>query len=123
MADEQLQRALNQHLIAKIDATKDAAVDGLRDPIDFESLQAKFGNRFVLWFVEADARTRFERMKEKGRYETREEFLDADRQTTELKIDSLNSSAAETLSGIETEEELASKLQGIIGEFRQKVVA
>lgn len=123
MADGQLQRDLNQRLIAQIDATKDAAVDGLRDPIDLESLRAEFGNRFALLFVETDPRERFERVKRNGRYETYEEFLEADRQPTELKIDDLRSSATGTLSGTQTEEELTSRLRSLINELRQRILA
>lgn len=115
------QRQLNVRLIKHIQSSKDAAVDGLRHPIDFESLRNAFGNRFFLLYVEADSKARFERMRELRRFEKYEKFLEDDTQPTELHIDQLESFAAETISGVQIEAELLSRLRSLTGEFRQRI--
>src|ERR1035437_3843774 len=58
------QRELNRRLIAQIDPKRDCAVDGLRHPIDFESLQNAFSSRFSLVYVDTPSEVRFERGSE-----------------------------------------------------------
>jgi dephospho-CoA kinase len=115
------QQQLNLRLIRHIGSGRNAAVDGLRHPIDFDSLQNAFGKRFFLLFVETDSRTRFERMQLKKRFETYDEFLAADTRPTELNIDRLLPFAAETVSGAQTEADLLYKLHSLIDEFRQRI--
>jgi dephospho-CoA kinase len=51
--DGEGQVELNRQLIEQIDPTRDATVDGLRHPVDHESLRAMFGARYFLIFVDA----------------------------------------------------------------------
>jgi hypothetical protein len=50
------QHELNRRLISKIDRNRECAVDGLRHPLDFQSLSAEFGTRFALLFVDTPIR-------------------------------------------------------------------
>src|SRR5690348_3545010 len=53
---------LNRRLLAKIDR-RDWVVDGLRHPIDYESLRNKFRAEFSLIFVQTSSNTRFSRLQ------------------------------------------------------------
>ena len=77
---------LNARLIAQLDRSRSAAIDGLRHPIDFHSLAYAFGASFELVFIEAPAGTRFKR---KPRFSTFDAFLAADTMPVEAHIDEL----------------------------------
>jgi hypothetical protein len=102
-----LQEELNRRLIAGLDPSRSAVIDGLRHPIDFASLSCAFGDSFRLLFLDATADTRFKR---KPRFSTYEEFLAADSQPVESHIDTLKPSAAKIVSNDETLERLCSRL-------------
>jgi dephospho-CoA kinase len=57
------QRELNSRLIAGLDRSRNAAIDGLRHRIDFESLSSTFQASFTMIFLEARAAVRFERLR------------------------------------------------------------
>jgi dephospho-CoA kinase len=115
------QKQLNQRLVGRIDSARDAVVDGLRHPIDFESLRARFGLRFFLVFVDTPAEIRYERLRK--RFDTYASFRDADLRTVESNIDSLRADAATVLPGTMATNELTGSLQRLVGEFRQRIVA
>src|ERR1017187_10149226 len=81
------QAELNRQLIERIDPPRDTAVDGLRHPVDHESLLAAFGARYFLIFVDAPPATRFERSRD--RFDAYEAFLQADTRPVESNIDTL----------------------------------
>lgn len=88
-----MQAELNRRLISQILPGKDVAVDGLRHPLDYETLNERFSTSFHLVFIDSPAQLRFERLKRKGKYADFGSFQSADSHSVELQIDSLRSKA------------------------------
>jgi dephospho-CoA kinase len=110
------QLELNSRLIAELDPARNAAIDGLRHPIDFESLMTAFGSAFYLVFLEADAESRFERTR--TRFQSFTEFQAADMHPVESLIDALKPQAALTISNDESKESFFRKLDSWIPALR-----
>ncbi len=106
---------LNARLIAGLDRSRSAAIDGLRHTIDFYSLSYAFGPSFYLVFLDATAETRFRR---KPRFSTYNAFLAADSQPVEARIDSLKPLAAAIFPNEATLESLYRRLDGWLGSCR-----
>jgi len=115
------QLELNRRLIARIEPRRDVVVDGLRHRVDHESLQAEFGDRFSLIFVDTPEEVRFRRLVD--RFQSREEFLEADSRPVESHIDSLRSFASVILSGALAPERTMGSLDSLILDLRAKRVA
>ena len=73
-----LQAELNLRLIEQIMPDVDVAVDGLRHPLDYESLRNSFLSSFNLLYIDSPPKERFERLNRLGRYA---DFGSFDRQT------------------------------------------
>ena len=101
---------LNARLIAGLNRSQSAAIDGLRHHIDFHSLSYAFGASFRLVFLEAAAEARFERKR--SRFSSYEAFLAADSHPVEAQIDSLKPLAAATIPTEESLESLYRRLDG-----------
>jgi dephospho-CoA kinase len=82
-----LQAELNARVIAVIDRSKSAAIDGLRHVVDFQSLGSTFGESFEMIFLEARPEHRFERLH--ARFSTAAAFHAADAHPVEAHIDDL----------------------------------
>jgi len=82
-----MQRELNVRLIARLNRTQGAAIDGLRHPIDFESLSSRLGESFHLIFLETAPEWRFERLRQ--RFSTYKAFQLAELQPVEAFIEDL----------------------------------
>jgi len=106
---------LNARLIARLDRSKSAAIDGLRHPIDFHCLSYVFGASFGLVFLDAVAGTRFKR---KPRFSTYDEFQAADSQPVEANIGSLRPLATATLPTEGSAEDLHHRLDAWLKGFR-----
>jgi dephospho-CoA kinase len=91
------QRELNSKLIQRVDRDRECVIDGLRHPIDFESLNSEFSSCFYLFFVDTPAEIRFERLRQ--RYTTRELFIEADSHAVESNIGRLVPLANLVLNG------------------------
>jgi dephospho-CoA kinase len=91
-----LQAELNTRLIAGIDRSRSAAIDGVRHRMDFDSLSSSFGAPFRLIFLEASQQRRFDRVQD--RFESFAEFQTADSHPVESHIDSLKPLARLTIS-------------------------
>lgn len=90
------QGELNRRLIAGIDSSRSAAIDGLRHPIDFESLSSAFGASFRLVFLEAPLERRFKRLQPHAT--TFAEFQAVDSHPVEAHIDALKPLASLTIA-------------------------
>jgi dephospho-CoA kinase len=110
------QRELNRRLIDQINRKQDCAVDGLRHPIDYESLRTAFSSRFSLIYVDTPSEVRFQRLR--GRYGSYQDFLAADSHPVESKIGLLKPLASAVLSGELPIEQLKVKIEEIVGELR-----
>jgi hypothetical protein len=102
------QAELNARLIAGIDRSRSAAIDGVRHPIDFDSLSSSLGTSFSMIFLEANPEPRFERVR--NRFESFAEFLTADSHPVESHIDSLKPLARLTISTEHSLESLYNQL-------------
>lgn len=89
-----LQGELNRRLIAQMESDRDVAVNGLRHPLDFESLRSAFGSAFHLLFLDSPQRLRWERKNVKAKYRSFEAFQRADSHPVEQQIESLRLKAA-----------------------------
>ena len=103
---------LNSRLMAGLDRSQSAAIDGLRHPIDFDSLSSNFGASFRMIFLEARQEGRFERLR--SRFPTLAAFQAAESQPVEAHIDSLRPLAGETISNDESLESLYQQLDAWI---------
>ena len=90
------QAELNACLIAELNPSHSAVIDGLRHPIDFDSLSKSFGSSFRMIFLEAGREARFERLR--TRFSSIESFQVAEAQPIEAHIDSLRSRANTIIS-------------------------
>jgi dephospho-CoA kinase len=88
------QAELNRRLIEKIRPSADVAVDGLRHPIDFESLRNCFQSSFHLLYIESPLKARWEHLNGHGRYVDFASFEAADSHLVEQQIESLHANAA-----------------------------
>src|SRR5208282_1070810 len=69
-----MQAELNRRLIARISPDGDVAVDGLRHPLDYETLSSSFSESFRLLYIDSPTNLRFERLNQKGKYAELESF-------------------------------------------------
>lgn len=91
---------LNERLIARLDRSRSAAIDGLRHTIDFDSLSNVFGASFRLIFLEVRQEVRFERLR--SRFSGYEAFQAAESAPVEAHIDGLKAIANTTISNEES---------------------
>ncbi len=110
------QRELNRRLIGTIDPNADCVVDGLRHPIDYESLRDEYSERFSMIFVETPSEVRFERLR--GRFESYQTFEAADSHPVESKIELLKPFAATVLPGELPIEQLEPGIGKFVEELR-----
>lgn len=110
-----LQSELNARLIAALDRSRSAAIDGLRHMTDFHSLASSFGSSFGMIFLEAGEEHRFARLGR--RFETLAAFRTADSYPVEAHIDSLRPLASLTISNEQSLESLYQQLDAWIIEF------
>jgi dephospho-CoA kinase len=116
-----MQVELNTRLIAKIPAQSDCAVDGLRHPIDFDSLSTGFPSRFRLLFIDSPQEERWRRLR--TRYPKLEDFKQADSHPVEQQIESLRSRAFKVLPNDSSLQDLYSRVGGLLEQMRQGGIA
>src|SRR6267142_4687882 len=88
-----LQPELNRRLIPQILPGLDAAVDGLRHPMDQESLSDEFSHSFRLIYIECGVEQRWRHVSGKGSYANRDVLIAADSDPVERQIESLKTGA------------------------------
>jgi dephospho-CoA kinase len=112
------QSELNSRLIAQIKPDIDVAVDGLRHPIDFDSLKDFSPESFRLVYIETPSKLRWEHLKGHSRYADFASFQAADSHPVEQRIEALRTIAARVLRNESTLETFRSELDAAIREFR-----
>jgi dephospho-CoA kinase len=110
------QRELNRRLIGQIQHGRDCVVDGLRHPIDFESLKNGFASRFFLIYIDTPAEIRFQRLRE--RYKSYADFVAADSHPVESNIELIVSLASAVLPGTLPMQEIDAEMHGLVESFR-----
>ena len=83
------QSELNRRLIAQITPDTNVAVDGLRHPLDCETLSNSFSDSFHLLYIDSPAEDRWERLRINGRYSNYGLFQGAETHPVEQQIDLL----------------------------------
>src|SRR5215831_11276808 len=111
-----LQKELNNRLIARIEKGVSAVVDGLRHPIDYASLQDCFLPSFHFFYIDSPPTLRWLRLRNRGRYSTREAFEAADSHPVEQQIEALRSKSATPLQNKGSLDELYASLDAQIGQ-------
>lgn len=114
------QTELNRKLIAQILPHTDAAVDGLRHPIDYDSLRGSFVSSFYLLYIESPREERWNRLKERGKYPSIESFDHADSHQVEQQIELLRDRATLVLSNAGALAHLYSALDNAVERFRRE---
>ncbi len=110
-----MQQELNHRLITRIESQDRCAVDGLRHPLDYESLSKAFTSRFYLLSIESPLETRRQRLRD--RYSEFEQFSAADAHPVEQHIDSLRDKAFAIVSNVGSLEELYAKVDAVLGQI------
>jgi dephospho-CoA kinase len=91
-----LQGELNNRLIAALDRSRSAAIDGMRHRVDFDKLYSSFGFAFGMVFLEAGEERRYARLRQ--RFANFAAFQTADSHPVEASVDDLRPLAALTIS-------------------------
>jgi len=89
-----MQAELNRRLIARILPNRDVVVDGLRHPLDYETLRDTASSDFRLFFIASTPSLRFERLQVRGRYEDLATFELSDSHPVEQQIDLFRANAS-----------------------------
>jgi dephospho-CoA kinase len=112
------QTELNHRLIAQITPGADVAVDGLRHPVDYESLKNSFLSSFHLLYIDSLAEDRWERLKGRGRYTNLGSFNTADSHPVEQQIDVLRTNAENAIRNEGSLQDLYTTLDEIVVNLR-----
>lgn len=115
-----MQGELNRRLIAQIAPDADCAVDGLRHPLDYESLKNSFPSSFDLLYIYSPSRQRWERKKMQSRYASYDDFEAADLHPVEQQIESLRANASLVLSNESSLQNLYVALDEAVQRFRRE---
>jgi len=115
-----MQAELNRRLIGRITPDVDAAVDGLRHPLDYDTLSNSFSASFRLLFIDSPPRLRFERLNQKGKYADLTSFDTADSHPVEQQIDSLRPKAALVIHNERSLPDLYAAVDEAIPSFRKE---
>jgi dephospho-CoA kinase len=103
-----LQGELNARVIAGLDRSRSAAIDGLRHWVDLQSLSSTFGASFEMIFLVARHDHRFERLQ--ARFSTLADFHAADSHPVEAHIDDLRPRASIVIPNDDSPEHLYQQL-------------
>lgn len=114
-----MQAELNRRLLAQIAPDGDVAIDGLRHPLDYQTLDSRFSPAFWLLFIDSHAQVRFERKKDKTKYSDFAKFQAADSHAVEQQVDSLRANAALVIQNEASLQALYAKIDEAIRSFRK----
>jgi dephospho-CoA kinase len=111
-----MQTELNARLISQLPAQADCAVDGLRHPLDYDSLNGAFSPRFYMVFVSSPPELRWRRLQ--SRYPELEDFRRVDSHPVEQQIDNLRDKAFAELDNHSSLQRLYSKVDAVLEKIR-----
>jgi dephospho-CoA kinase len=112
-----MQAELNRRLISQIVQNADVAVDGLRHPLDYETLMNSFSDSFRLLYIDSPAPLRFDRVNKAGKYPDLASFETADSHAVEQQIDSLRTKAVRVIRNESSLQDLYSVVDETIRTF------
>jgi dephospho-CoA kinase len=111
-----MQVELNTRLIAQIPQRSDCSVDGLRHPIDFDSLTKSFSPHFFLVYIDCSQETRWRHLQ--VRYPEFGDFSRSDSHPVEQQIESLRSSAFKVITNDGSLQDLYSKVDSLLEQIQ-----
>jgi len=111
-----MQPELNARLIAGIPPQQDCAVDGLRHPIDYESLTKAFHSNFRLLYIDSPQELRWQRLN--AWYPSLDDFRRADSHAVEQQIDSLRDKAFAVVNNNGSLKDLYAKVDAKLKEMQ-----
>jgi dephospho-CoA kinase len=114
-----VQNELNRRLIVQVGSEGDVVIDGLRHPIDFESLKSAFGPSFRLLYLDSPQEARWDRKRVKEKYGSLEAFRRADSHPVEQQIESLRTRAALVIRNEGSLEDFHAALDETVRGFRR----
>jgi|SRR6266850_714638 len=114
------QAELNRRLVEQIMPDSDVAVDGLRHPLDYDTLNGTFWGSFHLLYIDSPARLRFDRLNQKGKYADFASFSAADSHPVEQHIDSLRRTAVVVISNEGSMQDLFTAVDEAVHSFRKE---
>lgn len=112
-----MQAELNARLISEVPAESNCAVDGLRHPLDFESLNRAFNPDFFLVYVNSPPEMRWRRLQR--RYPALDDFGRADSHPVEQQIEALRGMAFAELDNEGSIMNLYSKVDDVLMRIRR----
>lgn len=112
------QKALNEMLLSKTKPGISYVIDGLRHPIDLETLSTQTEQPFYLLYIDASPTIRWQRVKDRDGFRTWEEFKSADCHPIEGNLLFLKQQASKILSNEGTLEVLELKLDEAVKEAK-----
>lgn len=115
-----MQAELNRRLISRIKPTGDVAVDGLRHPVDHESLKNSFLPSFRLLYIDGTPAGRWKHLEASGKYDNRVAFQEAESHPVEQHIDLLREKADFILSSDGPIEDLIKRVDAMILGIRKE---
>ena len=114
-----VQAELNRRLLLKISSGANWVVEGLRHPLDYESLKNAFTSRFHLVYIDSSQEQRWLRLQKRGRFRTFEEFCVADQHPVEQLIPQLKQFAELCVVGGEPLQHLYEPLNRFVASLRK----
>jgi len=111
-----MQAELNARLISQLPVQSDCAVDGLRHPLDYDSLNAVFNSRFSMLYISSPPDLRWHRLQ--SRYPELDDFRRADSHPVEQQIDSLRDKAFAVLDNSSSLQGLYSNVDAVLQKIR-----
>jgi dephospho-CoA kinase len=115
-----MQAELNRRLIARIAPDANVAVDGLRHPLDYETLSNSFSSSFQLFYIDSPPQPRFDRLNQNAKYTDFVSFEAADSHPVEQQIDSLRTNAALVIRNEDSLQELYARVDEAIRTYRKE---
>jgi dephospho-CoA kinase len=115
-----MQAELNRRLLAQVKPDASFAVDGLRHPLDYETLRRCYASSFHLLFIDAPQRVRWNRKKSRAKYRTFRAFEAADSHPVEQHIESLRADAAAVLKNENSLEDFYAALDQAVQRFKKE---
>lgn len=111
-----MQAELNARLISQLAAHANCAIDGLRHPLDYDSLNSAFSPRFYLAYVSSPLELCWHRLQ--SRYPDLDDFRRADTHPVEQQIDFLRDKAFAVLDNDSSLQTLYYKVDAVLNRIR-----
>jgi dephospho-CoA kinase len=117
-----MQPELDRRLIAQIRPDTDAAVDGLRHPLDRQSLLDSYDGAFRLVYIECSSDVRWQHVKGRTKHAELTAFQASDSHPVEQRIEKLRGGANRVLKNEGSLEDLYAEIGKAVREFRRGAV-